>query len=114
MNDQRACFHAGRPASSAHGSRHEEESEADLRRQDAIASVKSIETARKQLEDLLKKTEELAQAIDAAHKLEELAKLQEQIAQAMADAKKAGRKAVLMQVMREDANRFVAVPVARG
>ena len=33
---------------------------------------------------------------------------------AVQEASKAGRKAVLFQVMRDDANRFVALPVARG
>ena len=33
---------------------------------------------------------------------------------AMDEAAKAGRKAVLVQVMRDDTNRFVALPVARG
>lgn len=33
---------------------------------------------------------------------------------AMADAVKAGRKAVLMQITRDDSNRFVALPVAKG
>lgn len=33
---------------------------------------------------------------------------------AMAEAAKAGRKSVLVQVMREDTNRFVALPIARG
>ena len=32
----------------------------------------------------------------------------------MDDAAKAGRKAVLVQVTRDDANRFVALPVAKG
>jgi serine protease Do len=36
------------------------------------------------------------------------------IAKAMADAAKAGRKAVLVQVTREDASRFVTLPVAKG
>jgi serine protease Do len=34
--------------------------------------------------------------------------------QAAADAAKAGRKAVLVQVMRDDNSRFVALPVAKG
>lgn len=33
---------------------------------------------------------------------------------AVADAAKAGRKAVLMQIMRDDTSRFVALPVAKG
>ncbi|TJW02030.1 MAG: Do family serine endopeptidase [Mesorhizobium sp.] len=33
---------------------------------------------------------------------------------AMADAVKSGRKAVLVQITRDDANRFVALPVAKG
>ena len=33
---------------------------------------------------------------------------------AMAEAVKAGRKAVLVQVTRDDGNRFVALPVAKG
>ena len=33
---------------------------------------------------------------------------------AMADAAKAGRKAVLVQVTRDDGSRFVALPVAKG
>ncbi|TPJ56812.1 PDZ domain-containing protein, partial [Mesorhizobium sp. B2-7-1] len=33
---------------------------------------------------------------------------------AMADAVKSGRKAVLMQITRDDSNRFVAVPVNQG
>ncbi|MER8882773.1 Do family serine endopeptidase [Mesorhizobium sp. M0074] len=33
---------------------------------------------------------------------------------AMADAVKSGRKAVLMQITRDDSNRFVALPVAKG
>jgi serine protease Do len=33
---------------------------------------------------------------------------------AMSDAEKAGRKAVLVQVTRDNANRFVALPIARG
>jgi len=32
----------------------------------------------------------------------------------MTDAAKAGRKAVLMQITRDNNNRFVAVPVAQG
>jgi serine protease Do len=32
----------------------------------------------------------------------------------MADAVKSGRKAVLMQITRNDSNRFVALPVAKG
>ncbi|MET3582173.1 serine protease Do [Mesorhizobium robiniae] len=36
------------------------------------------------------------------------------VAKAMADAVKAGRKAVLMQISRDDSNRFVALPVAKG
>ncbi|MGT2466397.1 PDZ domain-containing protein [Mesorhizobium atlanticum] len=34
--------------------------------------------------------------------------------QAMADAVKSGRKAVLMQITRNDSNRFVALPVGKG
>ena len=36
------------------------------------------------------------------------------IEKAMEDAAKAGRKAVLVQVTRDDASRFVALPVAKG
>ena len=36
------------------------------------------------------------------------------VSKALADAEKAGRKAVLLQVMRDDNNRFVALPVAKG
>jgi serine protease Do len=36
------------------------------------------------------------------------------IAKAMADAEKAGRKAVLVQVTREDTSRFVTFPVSKG
>jgi serine protease Do len=36
------------------------------------------------------------------------------VATAMADAAKAGRKAVLVQVTRDDTSRFVALPVAKG
>ncbi|GLS35826.1 serine peptidase [Mesorhizobium tianshanense] len=36
------------------------------------------------------------------------------VAKAMADAVKSGRKAVLMQISRDDSNRFVALPVAKG
>ena len=36
------------------------------------------------------------------------------IAKAMADAAKAGRKSVLVQISRDDTNRFVALPVAKG
>jgi serine protease Do len=36
------------------------------------------------------------------------------VAKAMADAVKSGRKAVLMQITRDDSNRFVALPVAKG
>jgi len=36
------------------------------------------------------------------------------VTKAMSDAAKAGRKAVLMQITRDDANRFVAVPVSKG
>ncbi len=36
------------------------------------------------------------------------------ITKAMSDAAKAGRKAVLLQVTRDDASRFVALPVAKG
>ncbi|MBN9252694.1 MAG: PDZ domain-containing protein, partial [Mesorhizobium sp.] len=36
------------------------------------------------------------------------------VTKAMDDAAKAGRKAVLMQVTREDTNRFVALPIGRG
>ena len=36
------------------------------------------------------------------------------VAKAMEDAAKAGRKAVLVQVTRDDASRFVALPVAKG
>ena len=32
----------------------------------------------------------------------------------MAEASKAGRKAVLVQVTRDDGSRFVALPVAKG
>ncbi len=38
----------------------------------------------------------------------------EDVAKAMADAVKSGRKAVLMQITRDDSNRFVALPVAKG
>ncbi|MGX7876186.1 Do family serine endopeptidase [Mesorhizobium sp. ORM6] len=36
------------------------------------------------------------------------------VSKAMTDAAKAGRKAVLMQITRDDSNRFVALPVAKG
>ncbi|WP_315919476.1 Do family serine endopeptidase [Mesorhizobium sp. SP-1A] len=36
------------------------------------------------------------------------------VAKAMADAAKAGRKSVLVQINRDNSNRFVAVPVAKG
>jgi len=36
------------------------------------------------------------------------------VSKAMADAAKAGRKAVLMQITRDDSNRFVALPVGKG
>jgi serine protease Do len=36
------------------------------------------------------------------------------VSKAMADAVKSGRKAVLMQITRDDNNRFVALPVAKG
>ena len=36
------------------------------------------------------------------------------VAKAMADAAKAGRKAVLVQVTRDDTSRFVTLPVAKG
>jgi len=36
------------------------------------------------------------------------------VKKAMADAMKSGRKAVLMQITRDDSNRFVAVPAAQG
>ncbi|UVC14174.1 Do family serine endopeptidase [Mesorhizobium onobrychidis] len=36
------------------------------------------------------------------------------VAKAMADAMKSGRKSVLMQISRDDSNRFVALPVAKG
>ncbi len=36
------------------------------------------------------------------------------VTKAMADAAKAGRKSVLVQITRDDTNRFVALPVARG
>jgi len=36
------------------------------------------------------------------------------VARAVADAGKAGRKAVLVQVTRDDANRFVALPISQG
>ncbi|PBB65225.1 serine protease [Mesorhizobium sp. WSM4312] len=36
------------------------------------------------------------------------------VTKAMADAMKSGRKAVLMQITRNDSNRFVALPVAKG
>ncbi|WP_292377378.1 PDZ domain-containing protein, partial [Mesorhizobium sp.] len=36
------------------------------------------------------------------------------VTKAMADAVKSGRKAVLMQITRDDNNRFVALPVAKG
>ncbi len=36
------------------------------------------------------------------------------IAKAMAEAAKAGRKSVLVQISRDDTNRFVALPVAKG
>ena len=38
----------------------------------------------------------------------------EDVAKAMAEAAKAGRKSVLVQLSRDDANRFVALPVAKG
>ena len=38
----------------------------------------------------------------------------EDVTKAMADAVKSGRKAVLMQITRDDNNRFVALPVAKG
>ncbi|RJT33487.1 Do family serine endopeptidase [Mesorhizobium waimense] len=36
------------------------------------------------------------------------------VTKAMSDAVKSGRKAVLMQITRDDSNRFVALPVAKG
>ncbi len=36
------------------------------------------------------------------------------VSKAMSDAAKAGRKAVLMQISRDDTNRFVALPVGKG
>jgi serine protease Do len=36
------------------------------------------------------------------------------VKKAMADAMKSGRKAVLMQISRDNTNRFVALPVANG
>ena len=36
------------------------------------------------------------------------------VTKAMTDAVKSGRKAVLMQITRDDSNRFVALPVAKG
>ncbi|RVB32547.1 PDZ domain-containing protein, partial [Mesorhizobium sp. M7A.F.Ca.CA.001.07.2.1] len=36
------------------------------------------------------------------------------VTKAMTDAVKSGRKAVLMQITRDDTNRFVALPVAKG
>ncbi|RVC62036.1 PDZ domain-containing protein, partial [Mesorhizobium sp. M2A.F.Ca.ET.046.02.1.1] len=36
------------------------------------------------------------------------------VSKAMTDAAKAGRKAVLMQITRDDSNRFVALPVGKG
>ena len=36
------------------------------------------------------------------------------VEKAIADAAKAGRKAVLVQVTRDDTSRFVALPVAKG
>jgi serine protease Do len=36
------------------------------------------------------------------------------VTKAMSDAAKAGRKAVLVQVSRDDTNRFVTLPVAKG
>jgi serine protease Do len=36
------------------------------------------------------------------------------VSKAMAEAVKSGRKAVLMQITRDDRNRFVALPVAKG
>ncbi|MGP2491779.1 Do family serine endopeptidase [Mesorhizobium sp. PUT5] len=36
------------------------------------------------------------------------------VTRAMADAAKAGRKSVLVQISRDDSNRFVALPVAKG
>ncbi|MBN9268689.1 MAG: PDZ domain-containing protein, partial [Mesorhizobium sp.] len=36
------------------------------------------------------------------------------VTKAMSDAVKAGRKAVLMQITRDDSNRFVALPVGKG
>jgi len=36
------------------------------------------------------------------------------ISKAMADAAKAGRKSVFVQITRDDANRFVALPIAKG
>ncbi|MEO5759033.1 MAG: Do family serine endopeptidase [Mesorhizobium sp.] len=38
----------------------------------------------------------------------------EDVSKAMAEAVKSGRKAVLMQITRDDNNRFVALPVAKG
>ena len=38
----------------------------------------------------------------------------EDVAKAMTEAVKSGRKAVLMQITRDDNNRFVALPVAKG
>jgi serine protease Do len=36
------------------------------------------------------------------------------VTKAMTDAVKSGRMAVLMQITRDDTNRFVALPVAKG
>ncbi|MEP1291244.1 MAG: PDZ domain-containing protein, partial [Nitratireductor sp.] len=36
------------------------------------------------------------------------------VEKAVAEASRAGRKAVLFQLQRDDTNRFVALPVARG
>ncbi|TIP25690.1 MAG: PDZ domain-containing protein, partial [Mesorhizobium sp.] len=36
------------------------------------------------------------------------------VSKAMTDASKSGRKAVLMQITRDDSNRFVALPVGKG
>ncbi len=38
----------------------------------------------------------------------------EDVSKAMAEAEKAGRKSVLVQITRDDANRFVALPLGKG
>ena len=40
--------------------------------------------------------------------------LDDYVTKAMAEAAKAGRKAALFQISRDDTNRFVAMPIAKG